>query len=69
MKLPGGWGVLPPHIGGGVLPILSNPDPVYDKKWVFQYPVYDMKYKAFYPVYDITALSMTVTEAESVPCL
>ena len=25
-------GVLPPHMGGGVPPMLSNPDPVYDKK-------------------------------------
>ena len=28
-------GVLPPHMCGGVPPMLSNPDPVYDKKWVF----------------------------------
>ena len=25
-------GVLPPHMGRGVPPILSNPDPIYDKR-------------------------------------
>ena len=68
----GPGGVLPPHMGRGVPPILSNPDPVYDKKNGYfntLFMTWNIKHTEFYPVYDKLTLSMAVKEAESVPYL